>query len=324
MSPEPDPGLYSTASIPEGEVETLIGRIRSHPEYRSTVDLCERYQALGLEVLADPFGRDVPDRVRQALRTGTPYSVIRMGDGEMNLLSFGAYPDTPNLDRCAARATIRANGGSFGEDELWVLAVREMMMSAVLQADVVGVLGLWRARPASDVEHYIKRLRRSLLGYTGYWRGMDYMLTIARTGSLRNKVVASAHLYFGLLRHLDEILADAERILLITDRASVVEALRRKHPDRPIQYISASKRAEKRPTEGPHFLQETAAQLPPDLRRCCCLVGAGPWSEVYCTWIKQRGGVGLDLGSGFDLMAGTISRPIHRHLGLQEANPYSL
>ena len=265
-----------------------------------------------------------PTGLGRRCEPGRRYSVIRLGDGEMDLLSFGAYPDTPTINRCSASATIRRHGGSCGDDELWVSVLREMMMSAVLQADVVGVLGLWRPRPMGDVEQYIKRLRSQVRGYSGYWRGIDYMLRIARAGGLRNKTLASAHLYFGLLPHLEEILADAERILLITDRASVAEGLRRKHPGRDIQYISAAKPADNRPTEGPRFLQETAAQLPRDLRGCCGLVGAGPWAEVYCTWIKQRGGVGLDLGSGFDLLAGTVSRPIHRHLELQVANPYAL
>jgi hypothetical protein len=34
--------------------------------------------------------------------------------------------------------------------------------------------------------------------------------------------------------------------------------------------------------------------------------------------------VAVDIGSGFDLLAGEISRPIHRKLGLAEANQYAL
>jgi hypothetical protein len=202
--------------------------------------------------------------------------------------------------------------GSFGHDELWMLVLREMMMSAMLQADIVGVLGIWRSQPTLDIEKLIEDLKTILRGVPGQWRGMDYMLRIARAGALRHRVVTSAHLYFGLLRHLSEIFAHARRILLITDRARAVVALRQQYPDHCIQHIAVGTLAEvQSSTDGrPSFpSSRTAAQLPQDLRGCCCLVGAGVWAEIYCTWIKQRGGVGLDMGSGFDLLAGEVSPP---------------
>jgi hypothetical protein len=35
-----------------------------------------------------------------------------------------------------------------------------------------------------------------------------------------------------------------------------------------------------------------------------CLVGAGMWAELYWTWIRRRGGVAVDIGSGMVLLAG--------------------
>ncbi len=151
------------------------------------------------------------------------------------------------------------------------------------------------------------------------------MLQWARNGKLHGKVVASAHLYFGVLTYLDAIFVHAERIILITSHATVVEELRTKYPARRVDHIAVGrpKGTDERPA-APQFLLATAEELPCDLRGCCCLVGAGPWAEFYCTWIKQRGGVAVDIGSGFDLLAGEISRPIHRKLGLAEANQYAL
>ncbi len=60
------------------------------------------------------------------------------------------------------------------------------------------------------------------------------------------------------------------------------------------------------------------------MRGCFCLVGAGFWAEIYCTWIKQRGGVAIDIGSGFDLLDGTAPRPVHRSLGFDQHNPFAL
>lgn len=60
------------------------------------------------------------------------------------------------------------------------------------------------------------------------------------------------------------------------------------------------------------------------MRGALCLVGAGFWSEIYCAWIKQRGGVAVDIGSGFNLLDGGAPRPIHKALGLNQNNPFAL
>ena len=41
------------------------------------------------------------------------------------------------------------------------------------------------------------------------------------------------------------------------------------------------------------------------------LIGAGPWAEIYCDEVKKRGGVAIDIGSGFDILSGHFSRPVH-------------
>src|SRR5262245_27813431 len=84
---------YSTASIPNDEIDALIRDIRLHRDYGSPTYLRRAYESLGIEVLADPFNREVTDRIKGALQAAAPYSVIRLGDGEINLLSVGVYRD---------------------------------------------------------------------------------------------------------------------------------------------------------------------------------------------------------------------------------------
>ena len=74
----------------------------------------------------------------------------------------------------------------------------------------------------------------------------------------------------------------------------------------------------------PDFLLDVEDRLPADMQGCLCLVGAGVWSEIYCTWVKRRGGVGVDIGSGFDLLAGKVTRPFHRAALGSSANPFAL
>ena len=53
-------------------------------------------------------------------------------------------------------------------------------------------------------------------------------------------------------------------------------------------------------------------ELGKDLIGVLCLIGARPWAEFYCTWVKERGGVAVDIGSAFDLLAGTPIRSFHQ------------
>jgi len=61
-------------------------------------------------------------------------------------------------------------------------------------------------------------------------------------------------------------------------------------------------------------LYEVEAQLPEDMSGCLYLIGAGVWTEFHCTLAKQRGGVAIDVGSDFDLLAGVSSRPVHERI----------
>lgn len=111
---------------------------------------------------------------------------------------------------------------------------------------------------------------------------------------------------------------------MITNRAGVLKSLERKFPQYAFEHAAVGKRGNAKPLSSASFFWETAGELPQDLRGCCCLVGAGPWAEIYCTWIKQRGGVGIDIGSGFDLLDGVALRPVHRRIGLDKVNQYAL
>jgi hypothetical protein len=46
------------------------------------------------------------------------------------------------------------------------------------------------------------------------------------------------------------------------------------------------------------------------------LVGAGGLGKVYCNWIKQRGGVAIDMGSILDGWAGLITRSYLKEMNI--------
>ena len=318
--------LFPREAIPAEEMARTSELILGNLDLCQVERMVAGYEAQGLALYSDALSEAVPRACAGALREGRPLSVIRLGDGEFNLLSFDAGYGTPQLDRYCVAALLDRQEDSFLASESWMLALREMMLGAALQADIVGVLGLWRPQPASGPEAWARLLETNPRGAIGQWRGLDYGLQMARRGMFGHATLASAHLYFGMLEHLDLVMAQARRVLLVTSRVGVRDGLRARYPGLEIESLEVGKKVNDGNglTDSPEFLNRMAKALPNDLAGCCCLVGAGPWAEFYCAWIRQRGGVGIDLGSGFDLLAGVASRPIHVKSGLDKANPYAL
>jgi hypothetical protein len=63
----------------------------------------------------------------------------------------------------------------------------------------------------------------------------------------------------------------------------------------------------------PDFFNSVKDSLRADLSGALVLVGAGIFGKVYCAVAKQSGGVALDLGSAFDVLANKVTRPSHSH-----------
>ncbi|MDJ0931864.1 hypothetical protein [Breoghania sp.] len=53
-----------------------------------------QYDALAIPYCADPFSDEISDLILEAIHCRVPYSVIRIGDGEANILAFGRYCGT--------------------------------------------------------------------------------------------------------------------------------------------------------------------------------------------------------------------------------------
>lgn len=311
--------------IPQSEIDSVVRAIRSSPQYLDPDYVIGAYRACGLDVIPDPFADAVLAPVRRALTERRPLSVIRIGDGEANLLTYGHYPGTGNLDLHAIEAAMAMQEDAIAVDESWGVVLRDLMLGAIAQADVVGVIGLWRSgRPT--VEGFVERFLSDHRGFSGHWRAIDYLLNLAGRGFLAGKTIASAHLYLAVLERLDTILPLAERILVMSSRDGVVDKLRKRHPGLRFEYVAAAHAtaAPGAPSEKPTFLATVFAALPQDMRGYLCLIGAGLWAEFYCTWIKQRGGVAVDIGSGCDLLDGESIRPIHRTLPPERLHKYRL
>ena len=117
-------------NIPQSEFDEFSQSVRSHPEYLDTEYVFDKYRQYGLDIIPDPFGAEIMSPIKQALSTGKPLSVIRIGDGETNLLSYGAYPKTPLLNHAVVKKIIAMQKDCFKVDPFWMIMLQDLMMGA--------------------------------------------------------------------------------------------------------------------------------------------------------------------------------------------------
>lgn len=303
---------WPAEDIPVEEIEVFVRRIEASAALRDVDHVAVAYAEAGAETIDDPFAPLVTNHICMALEKRIPYSAIRLGDTEANILAFGTFDDTPFLDRHAVEASLHMQSDTFELQEVWFSALADRMALSVLSADIVGVLGLWRPNKAQPLQAFVESFRKDPRGLGGQWHGRHAPLQLARGGQLKGRIAATAHFYFGVAKRIDRLIDAARTVLCVTSQKDVVDDLRRRHPGKSIELIVSGRTKTIAALTAPEFLETVRTALPRDMQGCLCLIGAGPWTEYYCTWVKARGGVAVDLGSGFDLLSGNKTRPIHR------------
>jgi glycosyltransferase GT-like protein len=298
----------------EADFIRLADELRSRAEIFDVEWLQSALRRRGHKVIADPAANDMIGLVERALNGRRPYSVVRLGDGEANLMTYGeAQSQTPDLDLRVAVQIIGMQADRFVPSHDLLLNLRDSLWRSVVGADIIGVLGLWT--PVQQVvEKILARLRSDARGVSGQIRGRYLALDLPDFVP-ESAVFASAHLYVGVLVNLDRLFTSAERVVCITGRDAAVAKLRNRRLGIEIEHIvvGSDEICDENLPSMPRFLDRVRDALRSNAQGVLYLVGAGPWAKIYCQWIKERGGVGVDFGSGFDLLAGISTRPIHRH-----------
>lgn len=312
--------------IPEEEINFFLSTVDKHPEYLNIQAIKDKYKSYNLNVIENPFSKNIIEAIKLAVINESPLSVIRIGDGEANILTFNYYTETPILNSYAIQSIVSMQQDSFILTEQSMKCLSNEMLDSIKKADIIGVIGLWRARkPTTKIikDEFLSDYR----GISGHWRAIEQLLEFGKSGILEGKIIASAHLYFSILKYLPELLSVTSNLLVISNNTSIADKINNNHPNINIKQIVVGKNSTQEINKTiddttPFFLYELKTSLPLNLKGYLCLIGAGPWSEIYCSWIKERGGVAVDIGSGFDLLDNKNTRPIHNSIALDEIKNY--
>jgi len=321
---------------PDTEVARVVSAVLARPECLDPRAVADIYRRQGLLVIPDPSATAISEQVIRALQSQQPLSAIRIGDGEANLLTHNTYA-TPKLNAEVGKLILSMQSDNLEATDKWLKRLSRLMHLSILEADIVGVRGLWISKgdplKKQDETAYCEQIQTAgpaeLRGLTGVWRATDYLLQLGQQGALQNKLICSAHFYLSILANLEQILAQTSCVYLITERSDLLALFTNRFANVAFKLIPVGSLRPAQPSSLDRvrklsFLGSTFRQIPRNMAGTLCLVGAGVWAELYCTWIRRRGGVAVDIGSGMDLLAGQCSRPVHYNWGLHEDLRYSL
>jgi hypothetical protein len=164
-----------------------------------------------------------------------------------------------------------------------------------------------------------------LRGALGMIEALQYGDRAVKNAEFCNTVLTSAWVHLGLLEHLDVLLDNAPRVVVITGRHELETLFSEMLKSRlaaflPVPVQANNQSSLERPSHYPTRYKEIITALRTDLRGTLVLIGAGVFGKKYCATAKQNGAVALDLGSAFDLLADKITRPVHSNPSIVDPN----
>lgn len=243
--------------------------------------------------------------VREKMRSQTPASVIRLGDGEGALLGYPTMTNRQDVDR-SLLIWLRTKA----VDEPDVLSLVDALKHAVANADIVG---LPRGKQIEQEGFHL-------------WRAVQQ--SVDALGLLSPAVLETHTALHRLLQHAllyRPILKDSPFLGIISCRP-IAAPLRELFNIGEVRWHGVRGELDATgPVEQPHYpdgFHELKHTLTVPFRGALFLVGAGAFGKVYCQWIKERGGIAIDIGSIFDAWAnvGRVGEPV-RSLDVYRAMP---
>lgn len=235
------------------------------------------------------------------LKLGRPVSIVRAGDGEKIVLE--SNKDLAAYQLCIQSVMKRQMGYEPIMSE--VEEVRKNLIIAYSGADIVGLpmqknLGELN-KHWINVENVVKPLTK-----TNKFTSTDIGYDLLYSGKLDEWLNGKKQINYISCRNIDDQIRAKYSTIIINSYIIEPEA----------KFTSTYKEGDK---HYPDQFNKIEWWL--DAANCSgvpCLVGAGVIGKIYCNWMRDRGGVAIDLGAVFDLWAGFSTRGPNRGLDAKD------
>ncbi len=258
----------------------------------------------------------------------TPFSMLRAGDGEGNVLSLALPGSRPERDMKWLNSVFQMMDGqtiSTADGK----RIASSMANAFDNADVIGTR-LFRHGDENGVYDETKWFldvlsKGETRGPVGALKAIQFVESLIddnNNNKDESRILTSAwvHLYF--IEQLDTFIKYAEKVIVISGRTELADKFATRYVAKNIEFVGIPLQASDFNTGGriPHYprrYNETISKIQENARGALVLVGAGIFGKMYCDIAKRSGGIALDMGSAFDLLAGAATRPIHERIDIK-------
>ena len=251
---------------------------------------------------------DVLGFLLQKKKAGEPASLIRLGDGEGRLLGFPEF-----VNKQATSNEVSGLDHSlqiwFGRDDFQtedLLSLSTQLREAVKNADIVGLPRL-KQYQAFHVYRYVAQAISQF--------------DLLNESQIITDAAIHRYLQFGLFYRL--LLEELDFVGLITGRPQLADIIKNIFSIKELkQYLIPAEAIHPGGLEGEHYPDrfnslKTELQVP--YKGAIFLVGAGALGKIYCNWIKQLGGIAIDIGSICDSWS-DVGRLVHDYHKIRHYN----
>ena len=241
--------------------------------------------------------------LQQRIKEQIPTSLIRLGDGEA---AVGGYPELTNRIHVDRSWKIWFGDTSVSDTQIEQLSLS--LRAAISDADVVGIP------------------RKNQINKFHLYGTVTELITQFKLLNKTQVITdAAIHRYLQFALLYRPILRNLEFLGIISSR----------HIGRKLKEEFGIKQVVHYPVRGEflHPGSENTRHFPDGFDKlhdtlsvpykgAIFLVGAGVFGKIYCQWIKELGGIAIDIGSLFDSWAKVDSRTRHRchHLEVYKEN----
>ena len=259
------------------------------------------------------------ERVIEKIRLKIPTSMIRLGDGEGNFLTYPPQYQPQQSNDIEEIQRVWWGEAKFGTEDIALMMA--LFAEAVSNADILGIPDLARkVRSLTNIEG-LANLQHTR-GIAAIFHHLRQAMAI--NPSKRNAIFTSCHLhtdleFWDLYRY---ILTNVQQTTVITCHPDIGPVITEKFGICSVKIILIP--AEHRHSHNFNSHEVNNNHYPDHFKRIidtlCVetgevfLVAAGFLGKIYCNEIKNKGGIGIDIGSTADLWMGYSTRLEHEYL----------
>lgn len=282
-------------------------------EYNSLTGYNHFIESLGNRNLINPKTHSLlENELISRIKSKKPFSLIRLGDGEGDLLFWLKHKD--NYPHLAALSTLKILTIMFGKKaptpHQWDNFVHYLDL-AINESDIIGIPNYQQTSLALEKLKSNDSLSFDFRGNTGIVAVRDYLST-KNDQFYQDKIICNWHVHHSLLAFMSTIIVYADKVSAISCYPNILEVLQENFNITKGQLISIPPQASniknspdefhypERFTDINDYLKKTDSVEEGEL----FLVAAGLLGKYYCGLIKQQGGMAIDIGSIMDVWMG--------------------